>query len=132
MTSIKKLDYRKEIIIVVSALLLLQSCNAYKTSSVSLEQAVQEGTKVKVTTKDDRTLKFKAIQSLEGQYYGVVSKDNASKNIRLIEEDLQTIRIHDKKRSTINTIILSITIVGGLFWIGYIGLGGQIIDSISF
>ncbi|MBT8235655.1 MAG: hypothetical protein KJO04_05650 [Bacteroidia bacterium] len=76
----KNLNKRlKAIALLLSGLILLQSCSAYKTP-ITLEQAAQEEKAVKIITVEDETYKYKYIVYEDGQFYGV--KDNPGKNVR--------------------------------------------------
>jgi len=51
----------KSVALILSMLILFQGCTVYKSVPISLEQAVQNESKVKVETKDNRTMKFNRI-----------------------------------------------------------------------
>lgn len=88
-----------------------------------MEQAAIKEQKVKILTKSGRSLKFKKIKKTKDQYYGVRKKHDDSKNIRLIENDVESIEIQDKTLSTIYTIVLPLVLVGGLVLLVSAGIG---------
>jgi len=61
----------KPVALILGLLILLQSCVAYKSTSVSLEEAVRSGKKTKIETKINEYLKFQRISFEDGKYYGV-------------------------------------------------------------
>lgn len=66
--------------LVCSIITLLQSCTVYRGSSVSLEEAVEENTKVVVVTANGNKLKFKKLESRAEHSIGLV-KEQRTKEI---------------------------------------------------
>lgn len=62
-------------ILVCSVITLLQSCTVYRGSSVSLEEAVEENTKVVVVTANGNKLKFKKLESRAEHSIGLVKEE---------------------------------------------------------
>ena len=82
-----------------------------------LNDVAKLNSKVKIVTIDERTLKFKRITKEKNSYYGIKDLDTPSKNILLFPNDIQSIKIHDPKKSTLLTastigIYISLIILG--------------------
>ena len=83
----------KVIAFVLSVLILFQGCTVYKSTSVTLEEAVQEQRKVQITTVDNQTLKFKRIVKRNGEYYGVKWLNDNTRDTKLFENDIEKSRL---------------------------------------
>ena len=98
----------KTIALILSMLILLQGCTAYKSASVSLEQAVLAQTKVKLETKSGEKLKFIRIGVENGNYYGVkkVKGDKTLnyKTVPLETNYIKSVKLKDETLSTVYTI----------------------------
>lgn len=98
----------------MTLLILFQSCRVYHRDSVSLNQAVKEGKRVKIKTIDNKTLKFKRIIYEDGEYYGIkpiTFMNKVYKIIPLNQNKLQSIRLHNKTWSIIYGVGISIVII---------------------
>lgn len=99
----------------LALVMLLQSCTVYKSTSITLDQAVQNESKVKVKTKSAENLKFKRIGVENGNYYGVKKSKGEMVRIPLNENFISSVKEKDKTLSTVLTVALPIAIiVGGL------------------
>ncbi len=85
-------------------LIFFQSCSVYKPTSLTLNQVSEKDNKIKIRTNDKRTLKFNHIKVIDGSYYGV--NKNESKRILIFEKDIESIKLRDRKASTLSTIVL--------------------------
>jgi len=98
----------KTIALILSMLILLQGCTAYKSASVSLEQAALAQTKVKLETKSGEKLKFIRIGVENGNYYGVkkVKGDKTLnyKTVPLETNYIKSVKLKDETLSTVYTI----------------------------
>ena len=113
-------NHLKVVTLFFSVLILLQGCTVYKSSSVSLEQAEQNQSKVKVITKNNEKLKFKSIGIENGNYYGVkISNEGVIENIPLDQDFINIINEKNKTLSTIISIAIPVVIIAGLFGILY-------------
>jgi len=99
--------------LVLTSLIILQSCRVYHRDSVSLQQAIKEEKRVKIKTADNKTLKFKKIIYAEGGYYGI--KHSTFKyeihKMPLDQSKLQSVRMHNKSLSIIYGVGLSVVII---------------------
>ena len=116
----------KPIALVLGILILLQSCVAYKSTSVSLEKAVQSEKKAKIETKGNESLKFQRISFEEGKYYGVKKVKGEIVKIELDSYGIKKVMLHDKTKSIILSIGIPLAIVIGVLAILQ---PGQIMDS---
>jgi hypothetical protein len=135
----KKLNLRL-ITILISIILLLQSCSAYQSKSVSSEDAVLVSKKVKIKTASNQFYKFENLQKEEGLLIGVakrksktaktlmdkiISKDRSSKFVKILlpENFISEIHLESKTRSAIATIVgivgLSLFIAVGLIFLTF-------------
>ena len=103
----------KPIAFLLGLLILLQSCVAYKSTSVSLEEAVKLEKKAKIETKGYEILKFQKIVSEEGKYYGVKKIKGEKVKILIDSTGIKKVMLHDKTLSTVLTIALPIGIILG-------------------
>ena len=108
-----KIDYFKSklICLLLSLLIVLQSCVAYKSISSTLDEAVATNGKVLVVKTDDTKFKLIKIEQIDGVYYGSMKTKSGIEKIQLHESDLKRIRVLDKTASTLGTIGI---IVGSL------------------
>ena len=117
-------NHLKVVALFLSVLILLQGCTVYKSSSVSLEQAEQNQSKVKVITKNNEKLKFMRIGIENGNYYGIKKKNGVIVNTPLDQDFINIINEKNKTLSTILTIAIPVVIIGGI-------LGIMIADDLS-
>ena len=92
---VKKLKKSLKVIaLILSALILFQSCATYKTP-VTLKQAAQEEKAVKIITVDDDTYKYKYIVFEDGQFFGV--KDNPGEDVKFPINADEVYEVFEKK-----------------------------------
>jgi len=60
----------------LTVLILCQSCNIYRTTNLSLEEAAETDVKVRLKTTSDRKYVFKRIEKNEDLIYGVANKNS--------------------------------------------------------
>lgn len=99
----------------LSLLLIIQSCQVYKTSSITLEEAALKREKVRVVTPDEGKLKFKYIDKIEGVYYGVKKKKGEIVKTPLNQEYVVGIYPKDKTLTAITAMSFSALIIGMIF-----------------
>lgn len=102
----------KDIAILLSGLILLQSCSTYK-APVTLQQAAKEEKAVKIVTVDDDSYKYKYIVYEDGQFYGV--KDNPGEDVKFPVDTEEVADVLMKKGLPWWAWVLMIT--GGVFLI---------------
>ena len=104
----------KTIALVLTALLLFQSCVVYHKTPTTLEKASQERIKTKVINANGETAKYKYITYEDGQFYGINKDfDERGKLVKtpLSEQELEKILIKNKSASnwvTIASIVVSL------------------------
>ncbi len=104
----------KSVALILSMLILLQGCTVYKSSSVSLEQAEQNQSKVKVITKNNKKLKFTRIGVEDGSYYGVKKSKTVLIKTPLDRDLIDTINEKNKTLSIVLSIVMPFVIIGGV------------------
>jgi hypothetical protein len=86
---------------------------------VSLDQAVQSESKVRVYTNTNEKLKFKRITLENGSYYGVQKFNSKTIRTPLDQDYINRINEKDKTLSTVLNIGIPIVIVGALIGIAF-------------
>lgn len=101
-----KIDYFKSKFtsLLLSVLIALQSCAAYKDNSSTLDEAVATNGKVLVVKNDGAEFKLIKIEQIDGVYYGSIKTKIGIEKVRLNESDLKRISVWDKTASTWGTI----------------------------
>ncbi len=112
MKTIKK--QLKSIALVLSILIVFQGCTVYKSVPLSLEQAVQIESKVRVKTNGNEKFKFNRIGVEDGNYYGVKIRNSVFVKTPLDQNNIKTINEKDKTRSTLLSIGIPVVYVGGI------------------
>lgn len=102
----------KSIALSLSILILFQGCTVYKSTPVTLDQAVQNASKVKVMTKSSEIMKYKKIEVENGNYYGIKKAKKEMVKTPLDEKFIASIKEKDKTLSTILTIGIPVVILG--------------------
>lgn len=102
----------KAIALLLSALLLFQSCVVYHKTPTNLFEASQEHIKTKVVTNSGLAAKYEYITYEGNQFYGMNRKSGEWLKTPLDQEDLAKVLIKDKSGSTWATIgMISIPII---------------------
>ena len=92
--------------IILSVMLLLQSCGVYYKNPINLKEAVEQEGKVKIRTVDGKTIRYKKITSSDdGRFYGTRKKDGGWTQIPLNQEEIMSVRLKNKKASTWATVL---------------------------
>ena len=94
-------------------LMLIQSCTVYKSTSVTLGEAVEADTRVKIKKRNGEKLKYYRInQGKDGNYYGDIKVKRVHHNVLINEDEIQKIQIKDKTTSTILTVAIPVAYIG--------------------
>lgn len=104
----------KSITLILSLLVLLQGCTVYKSASVSLDQAANDESKVRLETTSGEKLKFKRIGVENGNYYGIKKVKGNIVKVPLDTNYIKKVKLKDKTLSTILTIALPIAVIAGV------------------
>jgi ABC-type antimicrobial peptide transport system permease subunit len=107
----------KTMSLILSVFIVLQSCTAYRSTSVTLEEAVKEQIRTKVETTNHVNINFKYIIYENENYFGVRKVKGKMEKLQLNEKYIKTIELKDKTTSTILTMALPIGIIAGLAFI---------------
>lgn len=100
----------EHLVLLFASLILLQSCVVYKKTPVSLEQAAATKHKVKIVTKENEKQKYLYVTTINEEYYGIIKVDGKLAKIPLQEENLEIVRMEDKVKSFLYSILLIIPI----------------------
>lgn len=108
--------------VVLTCLMLFQSCRVYQRKQVSLDKAVAEKKRVKIKTRDGKKLKFKKIVLDGNAYYGLKKVKGKEVRIPLKTNSLKSIRLHNKTLSIIYStgigFVAATIIYAVAFWDG--------------
>jgi len=102
------------ITLLFAIVMFFQSCTVYKSANVTLDQAIQNESKVKVITMNNAKFKFKRIGVEDGNYYGIKKKNNVVIRIPLDQNFVKIIKEKDKPLSTVLSIGIPLVIAGGV------------------
>lgn len=110
--------------VLMALLILFQSCRVYRQKTVSLEDAVESGKRVRIKTYDGRTLKFKEIIFKDGEFFGVKNKYSGIEITPLNPSELVKIQ---PKNEILSLIVSGAVVYASLFaalFVGYAITGG--------
>lgn len=94
----------------LGVLILLQSCQVYDKGSVSLEEASQTELRARVITTEEAKTKYRQIILEDQQYFGLKKVNGNLVKFPLTEEDITSLRLQNKKKSTWATVGLGLSI----------------------
>ena len=104
--------------LIFSTTFFIESCTVYKSADISFYEVAKSESKVKIIKKDGKKEKFFRVELLEdGQFYGK-KKMNARGEYAVVLIDtsnVQKVQLHDKKKSTVQSIALAAVIIGVIF-----------------
>ena len=109
--------------VLLSCILLFQSCVVYDKTPVSLEEAALQQNKTKITTTSEDTFKYAYISLENGVYYGLKKKSGKMVKSSLRPEEISEIRVKDNTSSTWVSLAFA---AGVVLLIGSIVYGGDI------
>ena len=139
----------KLIALMLSIVVLMQSCRVYHSATVSVDEAISSQKRVKVKSNDNETYRIKKLDKNNGKLYGVahlnsdaahylssylIDNTNGGKYVDILIPDkfISKIQLHNKSLSTVLTVLLPIIAIGGLLTIAVanmslnLGWGGGI------
>jgi len=96
--------------IVLTALLLFQSCRVYKKVPVTINEAVTSEKRIKIKTLDGNKLKFKRVVIVDGNYYGIKKVNGKLEKIPIDLNTIDTVREHNTTLSIIYGVTIAATI----------------------
>ncbi len=97
---------KRPIVVILALAFMFQSCSIYRANTVSLEEASEQQTKVKVRTNGDENLKFKRIEYVDHKFYGLTKKKGEWVKVELKEDEIKSIRPKNKGLSTFMNILM--------------------------
>jgi len=86
--------------------MMFQSCVAYQSASVSLEQAVREQKRTKINTISKKKHHYEQIVLEEGQFYGLQKLNKNMVKIPLDTHEIDEVFIQSKSKSTWLTVAI--------------------------
>lgn len=108
----KKLKLKSKITsLFLCILILIQSCQIYRSGNLS--KAVEERTKTKVFMTTGESLKFKkVIYNEKGKYVGIKKKNGELREYEINDKLVKEVKVKNRTMSIVNTIVLSSLVVG--------------------
>ncbi len=103
--------------------MVVQSCTVYKSTPITLEQAVQNESKVKIVTNRNQTFIYKKIVFDEGKYYGVERVKSKKISIPINEDLVKSIQMKNQVLSALISVATPIVIIIGIGVINTAGGG---------
>ena len=104
--------------LLITSVILFQGCLSYNSNTTTLEAVAKSGSKVKITTTNDKTYKFQSIELVDGLYYGLTKANGEIIQTPLNENTIKEIRIKDNVKSMFLILSLPLSmIVGFMYWI---------------
>ena len=111
---------------------LLQSCTVYQKTSVTISEVAAASNKIVITKTDNTKHRYRKIEQIDGQYFGIIKSNGNIVNVPLKEGDIESIRPLNKTASTLVTVgIISGTVIIILSIIG-INAANNAVKDISF
>ena len=110
----------KWIAIALSALLVFQSCSVYKSSPISLSEAVEFNAKVKVKSTEGVNHVLDRIKFTDGKYLGEMQNKGRKVIVPLNEDNVESIRPKNKTLSTVINIGVPVLLIGVIFIISWV------------
>jgi len=83
---------------------LLQSCTVYQKTPASISEAKTTNHKVMITKTNFTKHKFRKIEEIDGQYFGIIEVNGNLVKVPIAESDIKTIQIINRTASTWGTI----------------------------
>ncbi len=97
----------------MAMVMVIQSCTVYKSTSVSLEQAVQNNSKVRIITNSNQIFIYKKIVFDKGKYYGVERIKRKKIKIPINENLVNSINLKNETLSAVLSIGIPVVLISG-------------------
>ena len=111
---------------------LFQSCTVYQKTSVTISEVAAASNKIVITKTDNTKHRYRKIEQIDGQYFGIIKSNGNIVNVPLKESDIESICPLNKTASTLVTVgIISGTVIIILSIIG-INAANNAVKDISF
>ena len=94
----------KPIALLLTALMLFQSCVVYHKTPTTIQQASQEQIRTKIIKTNGEKSKYKYITYEEGQFLGVIKKSGELDKNPLSEQEITKVLIENKSASKWATV----------------------------
>lgn len=111
------------LVLFCSLIIFFQGCTVYKSIPVSIEQAVQNQSQVRVKTRSKKKMKFSRIIIVDGNHFGV---KKTSSDIIYTPLDENTINTINEKDKTVSTIV---SVAGPILFIFLVLIGAAMANG---
>lgn len=119
----------KKSAVILTVLVLMQSCSIYHSKTVSIDDAINFDDKVKIKSPDADVYKFEKITKVDGKIYGLAKKksstakelndqiiwknsDEKNASILLTDKNISSVHLKNKSASTIVSIVIPVAALG--------------------
>ena len=105
----------KPFAIILTICILIQSCAVYHRAPVSLDDAAKTNKRVLLITTDNKKIRLKRIQVVDGLYYGITNDSRESK-IVLDEKTIKALRPIDQAKTNLGNfgwVIFGVVVIVG-------------------
>lgn len=106
--------------VILTSLILFQSCRVYHKEHVTLDKAVEEGKRVKIMAKNGIKLKFKKIVHSNGFYYGIKRVKRNDELNPIDPNSIKSVQLHNKTMSIIYGTGIGFLISGAVLTVIFI------------
>ncbi len=113
----------KPITWLLAVMMAIQSCTVYKSTPLTLEQAVQKESKVRITTNSNESFKYKKIVFEDGKYYGVQRFTREKFRVHINEDLVKSIDEINITQTTVLNIGIPLAIIGVIVGVASNGIG---------
>jgi hypothetical protein len=137
------------IAVLLSIVLLFQSCKVYHSETVTIEEAVRFPKNIKVVSATNEIYKFKSLQKEEGEIYGIVNKNSKTAKklanqivtnnnprslvkVFLLKENIKEIYLQNRSMTTIGNVFIVIGSLIGLTLLVFAIGGGAGIGDLKY
>lgn len=107
----------------LAIVMVFQSCTVYKSTPVTLDQAVENELKVRIITTSNKTFIYKKIVFDEGKYYGIDRVKSKKIKIPINGDLVKSIQIKNQLLSALVSVATPIVIIIGIGVINTAGGG---------
>lgn len=113
----------RPIALLMAIAMVIQSCTVYKSTPLTLEQAVQNESKVRITSNSNESFKYKKIVFEDGKYYGVKRFTREKFRVHINEDLVKSIDEINITQTTVLNIGIPLAIIGVIVGVASNGIG---------
>ncbi|TWO32798.1 hypothetical protein E1J38_007990 [Seonamhaeicola sediminis] len=108
----------KAVAVFFSILIFFQGCTVYKSANVTLDEAAEANTKVRIKTIDNKSFRFDKIEVIKNKIFGININSGERSIVSIKKDNIDKIQVKDKTGSTI--VSIAVPLVLGVVMLGII------------